>query len=82
MNHAVVQELLSFSDDAAFMQKGLDRASLHLNNPASLCTASPRQGISIYNRVNHEGFGMFHDRSVIPLNLPVLESKKIDAELK
>lgn len=81
VNHAVVQELLSFSDDASFMQKGLDRASLHLSNPASLRTTSPRQGISIYNRVNREGFGMFHDRSVIPLNLPLLE-KKIDAELK
>ncbi|XP_077328390.1 transmembrane protein 266 isoform X1 [Lithobates pipiens] len=81
VNHAV-QELLSFSDDASFMQKGLDRASLHRSNPASLRTTSPRQGISIYNRVNREGFGMFHDRSVIPLNLPLLESKKIDAELK
>lgn len=83
VNNAVVQELFSsFSDDASLMQKGLDRASLRISNPASLRTTSPRQGISIYNRVNREGFGMFHDRSVIPLNLPLLESKKIDTELK
>lgn len=83
VNNAVVQELLSsFSDDASFIQKRLDPASLRLSNPAGLHTTSPRQGINIYNRVNREAFGMFHDRSVIPLNLPLLESKKIDTELK
>ncbi|XP_072258125.1 transmembrane protein 266 isoform X2 [Pyxicephalus adspersus] len=83
VNNAAVQELLSsFSDDSSFLQKGLDPASLHLSNPAGLRTTSPRQGKNIYNRVNRESFGMFHDRSVIPLNLPLLESKKIDTELK
>ncbi|XP_018423594.1 PREDICTED: transmembrane protein 266 [Nanorana parkeri] len=77
------EELLSsFSDDASFIQKGLDPANVRRNNPAGLHTTSPRRGINIYNRVNQGGFGMFHDRSVIPLNLPLLESKKIDTEFK
>ncbi|XP_068131947.1 transmembrane protein 266 [Hyperolius riggenbachi] len=83
VNNAVVQELLSsFSDDASFIQKGLDPANLHISNAAGLCTTSPRHGINIYNRVNREGFGIFHDRSVIPLNLPLLEDKRIDTELQ
>ncbi|XP_063782660.1 transmembrane protein 266 isoform X1 [Pseudophryne corroboree] len=83
VNNAVVQELLSsFSDDASFVQKGLDPANLHLNNTGGLHTSSPRHRLNLYNRVNCEGFGMFHDRSVIPLNLPLLENKRIDTELK
>ncbi|XP_075064535.1 transmembrane protein 266 isoform X3 [Mixophyes fleayi] len=83
VNNAVVQELISsLSDDASFIQKGLDPANLHLSSPIGLHTASPRRRLNIYNKVNCEGFGMFHDRSVIPLNLPLLENKKIDTELK
>ncbi|KAM5171365.1 transmembrane protein 266 [Mantella aurantiaca] len=79
VSNAVVQELLSsFSDDASFLHKGLDPASLR--HPAAHHVTSP--SVNLYNRVNREGYGMFHDRSVIPLNLPLLESKKIDAELK
>lgn len=83
MNKTVVQELLSsLSDDSSFIQKGLDPANLHLSNPVGLRTGSPRHGLNIYNRMNREGFGVFHDRSVIPLNLPLLESKPIETELK
>ncbi|XP_044135821.1 transmembrane protein 266 isoform X1 [Bufo gargarizans] len=83
VNKTAVQELLSsLSDDSSFIQKGLDPANVHLSNPIGLHTRSPRHGLNICNRVNREGFGAFHDRSVIPLNLPLLESKPINTELK
>ncbi|KAG9489697.1 hypothetical protein GDO78_005572 [Eleutherodactylus coqui] len=83
VNKTVVQELLSsLSDDSSFIQKGLDPANLHLSNPVGLRTGSPRHGLNIYNRVNRESFGVFHDRAVIPLNLPLLESKPIETKLK
>ncbi|KAM4677407.1 transmembrane protein 266 isoform 1-T2 [Discoglossus pictus] len=85
VNNTVVQELLSsLSEDAPFIQKGLDPSNLHMSNSAELGNPSPkhRHGINIYNKVNQERFGMFHEKPMIPINLPLLESKRIDTELK
>uniref|UniRef100_A0A8C5PC74 Uncharacterized protein n=1 Tax=Leptobrachium leishanense TaxID=445787 RepID=A0A8C5PC74_9ANUR len=79
------QELLSsFSEDVSYIQRRIDPANLHLSTPAGSCTSSPEHAhsINIYNRVHQKEFEMFHDKSVIPLNLPLLESKRIDAEIK
>ncbi|XP_075432165.1 transmembrane protein 266 isoform X2 [Ascaphus truei] len=82
VNNAVVQELLSsLSEDPSLIQKGLDPANRNLCNPAGLSADSPKHehGINIYNRVNQERLGMFHNRSGIPLNV---EGKSIATELK
>ncbi|XP_053320534.1 transmembrane protein 266 [Spea bombifrons] len=76
------QELSSsFSEDVSFLQKSLDPANLHLRNLAGPYKSSPKHGNKM-NIYHPQGFGMFQDKSVIPLNRPLLESKPIDAELK
>ncbi|KAM4746910.1 transmembrane protein 266 isoform 1-T2 [Rhinophrynus dorsalis] len=82
VNNTVVQELLSFSEDASFIQKELDPANQHLSNAGLSTSPNHGYGVNIYNRVNRERFAMFHDKSVIPLNLPLLESKQMGTELK
>ncbi|KAM8972170.1 transmembrane protein 266 [Pelodytes ibericus] len=78
------QELLSsFSEDVSFIHKALGPANLRLSNPAGSCTTSPTHNkFNIYNKVPQEGFGVFREKPVIPLSLPALESKQINAELK
>ncbi|CAH2273173.1 transmembrane 266 isoform X1 [Pelobates cultripes] len=79
------QELLSsFSEDISFIQRRKDPANLHLSNPVGSCVSSPKHAhqINIYNRVHQEEFRIFRDKSVIPLNLPLLESKRLDTEIK
>ncbi|XP_063301989.1 transmembrane protein 266 [Pelobates fuscus] len=79
------QELLSsFSEDISFIQRRKDPANLHLSNPVVSCISSPKHAhpINIYNRVHQEEFRIFHDKSVTPLNLPLLESKRLDTEIK
>ncbi|OCT89349.1 transmembrane protein 266 isoform X1 [Xenopus laevis] len=79
VNNVADKELLSsFSEDTSLIHKRLDPANLHLSKPAALLSSSsPKHiaGINISNRVTQEGFGTFHDKAKLPINLHLLESK-------